>query len=131
MEINECVIKEKNFPIRNWPIKLSQTAIVDPAFNDGELVIAADCSAFAHGEFAKITRGKALLICCTKFSKFDYANKLAKIITTNNVRSIHAVRMKVPCCGGLVMMIHEAIKIAGKEIPLKVSVISPNGEVNV
>ncbi len=123
-KVNECP------PINSWPLKLRQVPVGIPAFKDCELVIAADCAAFAHGAFAEFTRGRALLICCTKFDGVDYADKLSKIIARNDIRSIHVVRMEVPCCGGLVVTVRRAIELSGKEIPVDVSVISTTGKVN-
>ena len=121
---------EKRPPIGSWPLKLRQVPISSPSFNGCELVIAADCAAFAHGSFAEFTRGRTLVIGCTKFDGIDYTEKLTRIFSRNAVGSVHVVRMEAPCCGVLVMTVRRAIELSGKEIPMEVSVISTDGRVN-
>lgn len=113
-----------------WPVQIKLAPVTAPYFQNCDLLIAADCTAFAHGDFQDFTRGHTVLIGCTKLDSVDYSEKLARIFARNNVRSIHVVRMEVPCCGGMVMTVRKAIEASGLDIPLKVTVISTKGQVN-
>jgi hypothetical protein len=74
-------------------------------------------------------KGKITLIGCPKLDMEDYSIKLAEIIRNNDIKSISVLRMTVPCCGGMVQMVKNAIISSGKMIPWNVTVIAPNGEV--
>lgn len=113
-----------------WPVQIKLAPVTAPYFQNCDLLIAADCTAFAHGNFQEFTKGHTVLIGCTKLDNVDYSEKLARIFSRNNVRSVHVVRMEVPCCGGMVMTVRKAIEASGLDIPLKVTVISTKGQVN-
>lgn len=123
-------ISDDNPAVTNWPVQLQQVPLSAPYFNDCDLVIAADCTAFTHGDFRRFTTGRTLLIACTKLDSFDYSDRLSKILARNNVRSIHVIRMDVPCCGSFVVMVRKALELSGKNIPMVVTVISMKGKVN-
>ena len=100
-----------------------------PWFADADLLIAADCTAFAYGNFhADFIRGRVTLVGCPKLDAVDYAEKLAQIFAANAIRSITVARMEVPCCGGLESAVRRALAMSGKQIPLAVRVIATNGE---
>lgn len=100
-----------------------------PYFNNAELLIAADCTAYAyanmHNEFM---RGKITVIGCPKLDDIDYSEKLTEIIRQNDIKSVTIVRMEVPCCGGLEHAAKEAIKKSGKFLPWQVVTISIDGK---
>ena len=74
-----------------------------PYFHQSDLLIAADCTAFAYGNFhADFMKKKICLIGCPKLDEGDYTDKLTAIIQQNQIQSITVVRMEVPCCGGIV-----------------------------
>ena len=99
-----------------------------PWFADADLLIAADCTAFAYGNFhADFIRGRVTLVGCPKLDAVDYAEKLAQIFAANAIRSIRVARTEVPCCGGLESAVRRALEMCGKNIPLSVSVISTDG----
>lgn len=116
--------------LRQWPCQLKLVAVNAPFFDNAKLLIAADCSAFAyanlHNEFMK---NKITLIGCPKLDDINYADKLAAILQTNNIQSVDVVRMSVPCCGGLVSMVKEALGKSGKVIPWQVITIGTDGVV--
>ena len=100
-----------------------------PWFAGADLLVAADCTAFAYGNFhADFIRGRITLVGCPKLDGVDYAGKLAQILAGNDVRSITVARMEVPCCGGLESAVRRALEMSGKDIPLTVSVISTDGK---
>ena len=94
-----------------WPCQIKLVPINAPYFNNAELLIAADCTAYAyanmHNEFM---RGKITVIGCPKLDDIDYSEKLTEIIRQNDIKSVTIVRMEVPCCGGLEHAAKEAIK---------------------
>lgn len=116
--------------LTNFPVQLKLVAPNAPYFEGADLLIAADCTAYAYGNFHKdFIRGKVTLIGCPKLDAADYADKLTEILTHNNVRTITVTRMTVPCCGGLPFAVETALQRSGKNIPLSVVTISPTGTV--
>lgn len=118
--------------LRQWPVQLSLVNPMAPYFNDADIVIAADCAAFSFGAFhQRFLKGKTLIIFCPKLdSDLDlYKVKLKNIFKENNVKSITAIRMEVPCCSGIVGIIEEALRESGKSILMKEYTISIRGEI--
>ena len=101
-----------------------------PYFADADLLVAADCTAFAYGNFhAEFIRNRITIIGCPKLDGVDYAEKLGAIFAQNSIRSITVTRMQVPCCGGLEAAVRRAVAESGKEIPLSVVTISADGRI--
>ena len=116
--------------LRQWPIQLKLVPITAPYLNHAKLLIAADCTAFAHGNFHQtFMKNHVTLIGCPKLDSIDYTQKLADILTRNEIQSVKVVRMEVPCCGGLEHALRQAMQISGKWIPWQVVVLSTDGEV--
>ncbi|HIQ83168.1 MAG TPA: 4Fe-4S binding protein [Candidatus Pullichristensenella stercorigallinarum] len=115
--------------LSQWPVQIKLAPINAPWFAGADLLVAADCTAFAYGNFhADFIRGRITLVGCPKLDGVDYAGKLAQILAGNDVRSITVARMEVPCCGGLESAVRRALEMSGKDIPLTVSVISTDGK---
>lgn len=90
-----------NVPARlaNWPVQIKLAPVNAPYFQGCDLLVAADCTAFAYGAFHEdFLKGRVCLIGCPKLDGVDYTEKLAQIISENNVRSVRVARMQVPCC---------------------------------
>ena len=101
-----------------------------PWFEGADLLIAADCTAYAYGNFHHaFMSGKVTMIGCPKLDAIDYSEKLTQIFKHNNIRSVTVTRMTVPCCGGLPFAVKTAIQNSGKAIPLHIVTISPNGQI--
>lgn len=116
--------------LRQWPVQIKLVPVNAPYLNGADLLIAADCSAYAHGNFHdEFIRGRVTLIGCPKLDAGDYAEKLTEIFKAGNIRSVTLTRMSVPCCGGLASAVERAIKASGKDIPLRTVVITPEGAV--
>ena len=116
--------------LRNFPVQLKLVAPNAPWLADSHLLIAADCTAYAYGNFHQdFIRGKTVLIGCPKLDAVDYAQKLEAIFANQNIQSVTVTRMQVPCCGGLDYAVRRAIAASGKDIPLQVVTISPDGEI--
>lgn len=115
---------------RQWPIQIQLTPANAPYFDGADLLIAADCTAFAYADFAKeIQKGKVTLIGCPKLDPVDYSEKLTAILEQNDIKSVTIVRMEVPCCGGLQNAAVTAMKKSGKFIPWQVITVSVEGEI--
>lgn len=116
--------------LRQWPVQIKLVPIQAPWFENADILVAADCTAFAYGDFHRdFLRGKILLVGCPKLDEGDYSEKLTRIFTANTIRSIHVLRMEVPCCGGLERAVRTAMANSGKEIPIQVTTITSDGRV--
>ena len=116
--------------LSQWPVQIKLVPVRAPFFEDADLLIAADCSAYAYGNFhADFMRGRTTLVGCPKLDAVDYSEKLTEIFAQNDIRSIVLTRMQVPCCGGLEFAVKKAIEQSGKNIPLRVVTISADGRI--
>lgn len=116
--------------LSQWPIQIKLVPINAPYFNGSDLLIAADCTAYSYSRFHEdFIKGRITLIGCPKLDEGDYSEKLAEIFASNEIKSIHLVRMMVPCCGGLARAVANAIAACGKQIPCTITTISPQGEI--
>ena len=116
--------------LENFPVQLKLVAPNAPYFKDADLLIAADCTAFAYGNFHNdFMAGKVTLIGCPKLDGVDYSVKLEQIFANNDIRSITVARMVVPCCGGLPFAVQTALHNCGKDIPLKIVTFDPKGNI--
>ena len=116
--------------LRNWPVQIRLAPVQAPYFDGADLLIAADCTAFAYGDFhRKFMEGKVTLVGCPKLDPVDYSEKLTEILKHNDIKSVTLVRMQVPCCGGLQAATANAIKASDKNIPARMAIISNNGEI--
>lgn len=116
--------------LSNFPVQLKLVTPNAPWFRDADLLIAADCTAYAYGNFhADFMAGKVTIIACPKLDGVDYSQKLTQIFSNNPIRSITVARMTVPCCGGLPFAVKKAIEASGKDIPLQIVTFSPDGRI--
>lgn len=116
--------------ISNWPIQLKLMNPNAPYLQNADLLISADCVPFAYPNFHnKFLKDKILMMLCPKLdSDIDsYIEKLANIFENKNIKSISIVRMEVPCCGGVEMIVKEAMEKANKNIIIKDYTISIDG----
>lgn len=116
--------------LMQWPVQMKLLPVKAPYYDGAHLLIAADCAAFAHGNFHnQFMKGKITMIGCPKLDEGSYAEKLTAILAQNDIKSVTVVRMQVPCCGGLSNAAIEALKNCGKMIPWQVVTLSAKGEV--
>ena len=114
--------------LRQWPVQIKLAPIRAPYFDGANLLIAADCTAYAYGDFHRdFVHNRKVLIGCPKLDEGDYTEKLTEIIRQNDIKSLTIVRMQVPCCGGLEHAAVNALKASGKFIPWQVKVIATDG----
>lgn len=115
--------------IASWPVEIKLVPIQAPYFNGADVLIAADCTAFAYADFHRdFMHGRITLIGCPKLDGVDYSQKLEAIFAGNDIASVTVARMVVPCCGGLEHAVRTALERSGKRVPFEVAVISTSGE---
>jgi len=115
--------------LRQWPVQIKLAPINAPYFENANLLIAADCTAYAYANFHQdFIRNHITLIGCPKLDEGDYSEKLYQIIAQNNIKSVTIVRMEVPCCGGIENAAKRALQESGKFIPWQVVTISTDGK---
>lgn len=116
--------------LSQWPIQVKLMPSSAPYLDGAHLLIAADCTAYAYGNFHQdFIKGKVTLIACPKLDMVDYTDKFAEILSFNDIKSVTLVRMQVPCCGGLSKALVNAFKKSGKIIPWQIITISTKGEI--
>jgi len=116
--------------LMQWPCQIRLVPPNAPYFNNAHLLVAADCTAYAYASVHRdFMKGRITVIGCPKLDDTDYSEKLAAIVANNNILSITVLRMEVPCCGGLVHAVRNAMLTSGKIIPWNVVTISIDGDV--
>lgn len=116
--------------LSQWPVQIKLVPVNAPYFDGADLLIAADCTAFAYGNFHNdFIKDKITLIGCPKLDSVDYSEKLTAILAVNDIKSVTVVRMEVPCCGGIQTAVQKALDASGKNVPLNVTVISTDGKI--
>ena len=114
--------------LAQWPVQIKLVPINAPYFDGANLLIAADCTAYAYSTFHHdFMRNHITLIGCPKLDMVDYSEKLTEIFKNNNIKSITVTRMTVPCCGGLQYAVEKAVADSGKTIPVRVVTIGTDG----
>lgn len=116
--------------LRQWPVQLHLVPPTAPYFQEADILVSADCVAFALGSFHRdLLKGKALAIACPKLDETgSYVEKLATIFRESRVKSVTVAIMEVPCCRGLDVMVKQAVAQSGRDIPLETVVIGIDGE---
>lgn len=116
--------------LSTWPVQIKLAPVNAPYFNGADLLIAADCTAYAYGNFHNdFIKNRVVLIGCPKLDEGDYSEKLTAIIANNDIKSVTVVRMEVPCCGGIEMAARNAMQHSGKFIPWQVVTVSTDGRI--
>lgn len=116
--------------LRQWPVQLHLVPPTAPYFQEADILVCADCVAFAMGSTHQdLLKGRALAIACPKLDDTTaYVDKLAHIFSANSIKSVTVAIMEVPCCRGLDIMVREALQKCGKEIPFESIIVGINGE---
>lgn len=132
MAAPDCSMERSSTPMESrlsqWPVQIKLVPVQAPYFKDARLLVAADCTAFAYGNFHNdFIAGRITLIGCPKLDMVDYAEKLTEIIRVNDIRDVTVVRMEVPCCGGIETAVKNALQASGKFIPWSVVTVRTDG----
>ena len=126
----EKSLEDRPSRLAQWPIQIKLVPANAPYFHGAKLLIAADCTAYAYASFhEKFMKGRITLVGCPKLDSVDYAEKLAAIVKSNEIKSVTVVRMEVPCCGGLENAAKTALQSSGKRIPWQVVTLSTDGRI--
>jgi ferredoxin len=116
--------------LRQWPVQIKLVPVGAPYFNNANLLVAADCAAYAYGNFhSEYMKNRITIIGCPKLDEGDYSEKLTAILKQNNIKSVTVVRMEVPCCGGIENAVKTALQNCGRLIPWQVITISTDGKI--
>ena len=116
--------------LTQWPVQIKLAPVNAPYFNGARLLVAADCSAYAYGDFHnRFIQGHVTLIGCPKLDGVDYTEKLTEILRNNQIKSVTVVRMEVPCCGGIEQAVKNALLASGKFLPWQVATLSTEGKI--
>jgi NAD-dependent dihydropyrimidine dehydrogenase PreA subunit len=118
--------------LRQWPVQLHLINPQAPYYRNADVLIAADCTAFAMGDFHRnYLKGKSLAIACPKLDTNTdvYLNKITAMIDHASVNTIAVMIMTVPCCGGLLQIVKQAVSAAQRKVPVKMLVVSIEGAV--
>lgn len=130
MKETEEVRKIPESELSQWPVQIKLVPVNAPYFHDANLLIAADCTAYAYADFHKdFIKSRITLIGCPKLDEGDYSDKLTEILRENDIKSVTIVRMEVPCCGGIENAAKTALHDCGKMIPWQVCVVSTDGKI--
>ena len=114
--------------LSQWPVQIKLVPVNAPYFDGAHLLVAADCTAYAYGNFhSEFIRGRVTLIGCPKLDSVDYTDKLTAIIAGNDIKSVIVVRMEVPCCGGIENAVKKALQTSGKFIPWRIVTVTTDG----
>ena len=116
--------------LNQWPVQIKLVPPNAPYFDNADLLVAADCTAYAYGDFhAGYMKNRITIIGCPKLDEDDYSEKLTAILKQRSIKSITVARMDVPCCGGIETAVKTALQNCGKMIPCQVVTFSTDGNV--
>jgi len=117
--------------LRQWPVQLHLLPPSAPYFRDADVLLAADCAAYAHGDFHRqFLQGRRLAIACPKLDSNQdiYLDKLKALIDFSGIRSLTVLTMEVPCCRGLLQLARSAAAEAERKIPIQWLEIGVQGD---
>jgi ferredoxin len=121
---------ERPSQLRQWPIQLHLVPPAAPYFLGRDVLLAADCVAYALGDFHKdYLKGKSLAIACPKLDEGQdiYIEKITALIDQANIKSLTVMIMEVPCCSGLLRLAQQAADKASRKIPIKEIIVGIQG----
>ncbi|MBP1670388.1 MAG: 4Fe-4S ferredoxin [Bacteroidetes bacterium] len=123
---------EQQSQLSHWPVQMHLINPVSASYRNADVVIAADCVAFAMGNFhSRFLKGKSLAIACPKLDSNTgiYIEKITRMIDEALVNTLTVMIMEVPCCGGLLQMVMNASQAASRKVPVKAIKVSLKGEI--
>ena len=132
MAPSEAGAEETPSALGNWPVQIKLVPPAAPYLRNADLLLVADCVPFAYGNFhGDLLKDKIVIMFCPKLDPCidEYIEKMTAIFKNNSIKSITIAHMEVPCCGGTLHIIEQALKKAGKKIPVKELTISISGEI--
>jgi len=127
---NSLSTTSQSSELRQWPVQLHLVNPQAPYFENADVLLAADCVAYASGEFhSKLLKGKTLAILCPKLDRQQdiYVKKIASLIDNSKINSITVAIMEVPCCSGVLQLVRQALNITERKVVVNVVVVSVSG----
>ncbi len=116
--------------LNQWPVQIQLVSVNAPFLQNAHLLIAADCAAYAYGNFHNdFMKNKVTLIGCPKLDTVEYTEKLTEVLKANSIKSVTVARMEVPCCSGIETATINALRDCGKMIPWQVKTLTLDGKV--
>jgi hypothetical protein len=118
--------------LTHWPIQLHLINPLAPHYRNSEVLLAADCVAYALGGFhADYLRGKSLAIACPKLDEGQdvYVDKLRAMMDDASIQSITVLMMQVPCCSGLLNFARKAASLASRKVPIRYAIVGLQGRI--
>jgi len=120
----------KETHLNQWPVQIKLIPPNVPYLNNANLLVAADCTAYAYGNFhGEYMKNRITIIGCPRLDEGDYSEKLTAILKQNKIKSVTVARMEVPCCGEIESAVKTALQNCGKLIPWQVVIISTDGRI--
>ena len=130
IEVAHKQIANAETHLNQWPVQIKLVPPNAPYFDNANLLVAADCAAYAYGNFhGELMKNRITIIGCPKLDEVDYSEKLTAILTQSNIKSVTVVRMEVPCCGGIENAVKTALQNCGELIPWQIVTISTDGRI--
>ncbi len=129
---NNAAPVEINSELRQWPIQMHLVSPQAPYFQGADVILVADCCAFAIGAFhQEFLKGKAIAIACPKLDDGQevYVEKIKSWCEDANINTLSVMIMEVPCCMGLLSLAQQAVGQSSRKVPLESVVISLRGEI--
>jgi hypothetical protein len=117
--------------LTHWPVQLHLINPKAAYYKNTDVLLAADCTAFAAGNFHSVyLKGKSLAVACPKLDsgRERYVQKISALLGQGGIRSLTVLMMEVPCCGGLLQIVREAMNMVSVRVPVKAAVLSLQGE---
>jgi hypothetical protein len=120
-----------NSKLRQWPVQLRLINPAAPYLNNADILIAADCTAYAYGNFHNdLIDGRVTIIACPKLDDYQYnVEKLTEIFNKNTINSITVAKMSVPCCGGISKAVKKAMLLSETIVKFDEITINPDGQI--
>jgi Fe-S-cluster-containing hydrogenase component 2 len=117
--------------LRNWPVQLTLVPVGAPWLDGADLLICADCVPFAYADFHdRLIAGRQVITACPKLDDIEpYFAKLTEIFREHDISSVTVARMEVPCCGGLPMLVEQAMRASGRNLPVNTIVVGIEGDI--
>lgn len=129
-DVHPSYSNPRDSELRQWPCQIKLVPVNALYFDNAHLLVAADCTAYAYANIHNdFMRNKITIIGCPKLDEVSYADKLTEIIKSHNLKSITVLKMEVPCCGGIVNAVKQALINSGKLVPWNVVTISTDGSI--
>ena len=129
---NESTQRSCSSQLTQWPVQMKLINPDNSDFDGAHLLISADCVPYAYGDFHnRFLKGRKVITFCPKLDEGleEYVEKLSRIFSQHDIKSTTVLRMQVPCCFGIVRIIEEALKRAGRVMAIREYVIAPDGRI--